>query len=853
MTFKIDFDYRFDSTNFFTDQVRTVLDEAARLWGEAINDDFETVPAGIEFSFDDPSNGETKQSFAITEPIDDLRIFMGAETPPFGRDTPALGRGGIRGFSANGDALSRRIDDDFRDQGPVTDIEPFAGAMSIDPERNWNLDLNAPADDEHDLLSVVLHEIGHVLGIGQAQIFDDLGAGAAFDGPNARSVNGGDPIPLENDIAHVAQSFQDGAPLMSPQLAKGQRQNITDVDLALLADIGYEIDGFTAQGSQPPIADNGDNVTIFGTIVDDSLDGLGGDDQIQGNAGADDLHGGAGADVIFGQAGNDRLFGGAGDDQLQGGEGNDLLHGGSGRDTLFGGGSGITDDSGTDTFYIAPGDTTSSITRHSVRVEDFTLGTDTLMIDPAFGFAGTGAVFDLAFKPFTDITEFRLTPTTRLQVRHEGQSGTPLTEDDIAIGRPENLNDGTRNTGPVANDDTGTITGDSLDIDVLANDSDADGDGLDLVVTGQPNDGTASVFVTGNGPVIRYTPSDSFDGSDSFTYAVNDGNAGVDNATVTVQDETATPAPAVPESVNLDLIVQANTPETLTLQTGSAVALHGRTGERAIEIPGGAAATGIDAGTTVNLDIARSAATISRDGTTLIVQNSDAKTVAQINASPFVEGALRFSDGGGAVAVENGSIHFGGSTFADGQSRAASDLALDDSATSSSAFSGDNTASVSPDVNMRIVVREGAPETLEVNSGIHARFLGDTADHTIDIAEGGAATGLKAGTTVEFEGASTDFSFARNGTTLVAEDNGGNVVAQLAASPNATGEFRFTDGGAEIGVSNGTIAFGDMAFTRAASATGSELTFQDSLATSDSADSSMALVGTGPASDTDIA
>jgi gliding motility-associated-like protein len=77
------------------------------------------------------------------------------------------------------------------------------------------------------------------------------------------------------------------------------------------------------------------------------------------------------------------------------------------------------------------------------------------------------------------------------------------------------------NNPPIAVDDTViTSAGTSIDIPVLNNDSDPDGD--NFTVTGIPtgqNNGT--VTVNGDG-TITYTPSEGFVGVDSFTYQICD-------------------------------------------------------------------------------------------------------------------------------------------------------------------------------------------------------------------------------------------------------------------------------------------------------------------------------------------
>ncbi|MEP0545293.1 MAG: Ig-like domain-containing protein [Rhodothermales bacterium] len=96
------------------------------------------------------------------------------------------------------------------------------------------------------------------------------------------------------------------------------------------------------------------------------------------------------------------------------------------------------------------------------------------------------------------------------------------------------------NNPPIANADTAsTPAGVPVLIDVLANDTDPDGDALLLAGVRPPANGTAEVA----DDAVRYTPSAGFAGTDSFTYTVSDGNGGADTDTVTV---TVIPAPNVP-------------------------------------------------------------------------------------------------------------------------------------------------------------------------------------------------------------------------------------------------------------------------------------------------------------------
>ena len=87
------------------------------------------------------------------------------------------------------------------------------------------------------------------------------------------------------------------------------------------------------------------------------------------------------------------------------------------------------------------------------------------------------------------------------------------------------------NDPPLALDDSATTAQDTgVTIDVLANDSDPDGDTLTVQSVTQGSNGS----VLSNGGDVTYTPNAGFYGTDSFRYTISDGNGGTDNAVVTV-------------------------------------------------------------------------------------------------------------------------------------------------------------------------------------------------------------------------------------------------------------------------------------------------------------------------------
>ena len=186
MPFNISFDYRFDSLGFFDDpDRRAVLEEAATIWENLIQDEFEDVPAGTVFTIDNPSNSGTRVEVTLDTEIDDVLVFVGAENL-----SGALALGGFDGVDAQGDVFDRRIDNNFRGEVP-SNFEPWAGSITYNSEAAWNFDLEGPAPGTSDFLSVTLHEIAHILGIGTSPIFRQIGASGSFEGVNTMALNGG--------------------------------------------------------------------------------------------------------------------------------------------------------------------------------------------------------------------------------------------------------------------------------------------------------------------------------------------------------------------------------------------------------------------------------------------------------------------------------------------------------------------------------------------------------------------------------------------------------------------------------------------------------------------------------------
>ena len=121
------------------------------------------------------------------------------------------------------------------------------------------------------------------------------------------------------------------------------------------------------------------------------------------------------------------------------------------------------------------------------------------------------------------------------------------------------------NQPPVALDDSGTTEqGYPVAINVLANDSDPDGDPISITtIVTAPAHGTAAI----NGTQIQFIPNASFVGTDSLVYQITDGQGGFATATVTISVTAQPPTPTIQSSTTLvasSNLVSTGDPVTFT-------------------------------------------------------------------------------------------------------------------------------------------------------------------------------------------------------------------------------------------------------------------------------------------------
>lgn len=397
LTITFQFDYSRDTNHFFDDTARRqILELAGETIGNRLDDHLLSIaPSGGNTWSLTASNPSGNGSFTLDDqsiPEDTILVFVGA------RNMSSLGVGGPGGYSSSGseawlDLVAARGQTGMLEV-PESDFGVWGGSITFDNDANWYFGMSADGQgsNQQDFLSVAMHELGHVLGIGTAGSWDSQISGSFFTGENSVAEYGGN-VPLSGS-AHFHEGIEDAGSevAMDPSILVGTRKLFTALDYAALADIGWELNGTEGGGGggggvDPPPIPYPETYTInvdpnrphLIVIVDDDvpnngrsrliLDGqassfLNPTTELIINGGLRNdlvliqsldaafaakitINVGFGADrvdasaisvavSVLGAAGRDTLIGGAGDDTLLGGTDDDSLIGNGGADSLAG-------------------------------------------------------------------------------------------------------------------------------------------------------------------------------------------------------------------------------------------------------------------------------------------------------------------------------------------------------------------------------------------------------------------------------------------------------------------------------------------------------------------------------------
>ena len=282
----VDLCYDLDASGFFNQAgAKEALRAAADFYEDLISDQLGAInPAqfpGATWTptYSDPSTGLATPVPGKTNmivPADTLIIFVGSAVLP-GFTAAQAGPGGVTGVSAEGLNSGHPWGNQVYNRGEAgaihlvksggtvvfttnpTDFAPWGGTMFFNSSlANWNFSTtDATGTAGPDALSVALHELAHILGIGAwlpQNSWTTFSVTGAFSGPLAAQSFGSQVL---TDGFHVfpngtnSRTFgafgrthgASATPLMVGSLSHSNSFYVpTDLELSILQDIGWEIE-----------------------------------------------------------------------------------------------------------------------------------------------------------------------------------------------------------------------------------------------------------------------------------------------------------------------------------------------------------------------------------------------------------------------------------------------------------------------------------------------------------------------------------------------------------------------------------------------------------------------------------
>ena len=292
----VNINYSYDG-GFFTNPsvnpnaaaAKSAMEYAARTYDRLLDNLAGITPSGRnrwEARLISPSTEESLSIANLSVPADTLTVFVGGHSMA----GSLLGLGGPGGYSASGTGAWLNTVEARGQSGALqtiaTDTGPWGGFISFNSSATWNFSTSSlPPGGQNDFLSVAIHELGHVLGIGTGSSWDnnvtwDTGT-ADFTGSHSASLYGGN-VPLNASASHWAEGVMsrvDGASqeaAMDPSLTVGRRKLFTDLDYAALVDIGWQV-------ASPGDANGDGSIDVGDLAILGAHYGTGGNHWLQGD------------------------------------------------------------------------------------------------------------------------------------------------------------------------------------------------------------------------------------------------------------------------------------------------------------------------------------------------------------------------------------------------------------------------------------------------------------------------------------------------------------------------------------------------------------------------------------------
>lgn len=304
---EIQFDTSYDRTSFFANGAAMgALEAAADFYESLLLDDLAAIVPGPSgqgdentwiAKFIDPATGDEASIVDLVVPADTIIVFVGARNlsdlggSPLARSSSGFGSTGT--LEWNNTVISRGQGPVSGPKGVANDYATWGGAIAFNSAVDWHLNAaTGPPEETNDLYSVALQELARILGFGRHEIIQNEYTAWAnqvtdntFTGPAAVAEFDA-PVPLGegasqwvNDIPSViygTSTSQNAA--LDDGIEIGTRERLTNLDVAALVDIGWQIEEVVGDYSSDGVINAADYVVwrnTLGSTTDLRADGSG--------------------------------------------------------------------------------------------------------------------------------------------------------------------------------------------------------------------------------------------------------------------------------------------------------------------------------------------------------------------------------------------------------------------------------------------------------------------------------------------------------------------------------------------------------------------------------------------------
>jgi len=261
------FDYSYDD-GFMTLERRAILEQAASVLETRITDELGAIgPDGTFRSrifFSSPATGQSANDQSAVIGANQLRVYVGNRGLGEGVTHNSVGTvasptgGSGPEYDAYRAAMMSRGQTGVL-TSPQTDFGPWGGALAFNSAMAYYFDNDLSTTESfegYDFYTAALRGLIGILGFGGGLVNNTAASYTAqadttnmlFNGENAVAQNGGLAVALDDDsyrflgasVSSTVGGLSQTA-LMTMTLSAGERRQVTDLDWAVLSDIGWQV------------------------------------------------------------------------------------------------------------------------------------------------------------------------------------------------------------------------------------------------------------------------------------------------------------------------------------------------------------------------------------------------------------------------------------------------------------------------------------------------------------------------------------------------------------------------------------------------------------------------------------